>query len=85
MAGSSSNPASSMRKGAWGMALSRLFEIWTSVAMATLFFAVLTPVGLVMRLAGRDPLCLRFQSQQPSYWVPRASYVAQHRSMAKQF
>jgi hypothetical protein len=39
--------------------------------MAILFFAVVTPVGVVMRLTGRDRLRLRFEPAGPSYWVLR--------------
>ncbi len=39
------------------------------VALAILFFGVLTPVGLLFRLLGRDPLARRFEPDKPSYWV----------------
>jgi hypothetical protein len=39
------------------------------VALAILFFFVLTPVGLLFRLLGRDPLTRRFEPERPSYWV----------------
>jgi len=61
----------------------RLGQIGTLTTMALLFFAVATPIGIVMRLAGRDPLRLRFEPAEPSYWVPRAS--RRRRSMAKPF
>jgi Saxitoxin biosynthesis operon protein SxtJ len=38
-------------------------------ALAVLFFGVLTPVGLLFRLLGRDPLARRFEREKPSYWV----------------
>jgi hypothetical protein len=41
------------------------------IAMAILFFAIVTPVGVVMRLTGRNRLRLRFEPAEPSYWVPR--------------
>lgn len=61
----------------------RLAEIGTLITMALLFFAVVTPIGIVMRLAGRDPLRLRFEPAEPSYWVPRTSHG--RRSMARPF
>jgi len=33
-----------------------LSKVLGRIVMAILFFAVVTPVGLVMRMAGRDPL-----------------------------
>jgi len=39
--------------------------------MGAFFFLVLTPLGLVFRLAGRDPLRRRFDAAKRSYWIPR--------------
>ena len=39
------------------------------VALAIFFFGILTPVGLLFRLLGRDPLARRFEPDRPSYWV----------------
>jgi hypothetical protein len=41
----------------------------STVALALLFYGVLTPVGWVMRLAGRDPLRVRARGE-PSQWQP---------------
>ena len=38
------------------------------VIMGTLFFLVITPVGLVMRLLGKNPLEVGFDSAAGSYW-----------------
>jgi hypothetical protein len=53
--------------------------------MGVLFFAVVTPIAFVMRLAGRDPLGLRFEPKRPSYWRARASRGEQQTSMKKQY
>lgn len=37
--------------------------------MATLFFAVVLPIGLALRLAGRDPMHRTFDRSAASYWV----------------
>jgi len=39
--------------------------------MAVFYFFVLTPVGLVFKLLGRDPLERRFKKDTPTYWTPR--------------
>jgi hypothetical protein len=31
----------------------------------------MTPLGLLMRIAGRDPLRLRRRSSASSYWLPQ--------------
>ena len=41
------------------------------VLMGLLFFGMLTPVGLVFRLIGRDALERRFDPQADSYWQRR--------------
>ena len=40
-----------------------------TAAMAIIFFLVLTPIGLVFRLLGRDPLYRRWDKSAASYWV----------------
>lgn len=57
----------------------------TSVIMGVLFFAIVTPIALVMRAAGREPLELRFQRDQPNYWHTKASRGGQQTSMTKQY
>jgi hypothetical protein len=48
-----------------------LHRIVSPVAMGLIFFGVITPYALAMRLFGRDTLLLRKGSAQPSYWVRR--------------
>jgi len=40
------------------------------VIMAVVFFGIITPIGLLFRVLGRDPLHRRFEPQAKSYWVP---------------
>ena len=46
---------------------------WTIsyLLMLAIYLAVFTPTGLLMRLAGRDPMCRRFDRSAQSYWLPR--------------
>ena len=39
------------------------------VLMAVFYYGLLTPVGLIFRLIGRDVLCRRFDPNATSYWV----------------
>jgi hypothetical protein len=41
------------------------------VLLAVLYYGVVTPLGLVFRLAGRDILCRRQAAGQDSYWTPK--------------
>ncbi len=54
------------------------------VVMAILFFGVVTPVGLVFRLVGRDPLDRRLDHAAETYWVPRVR-VADVKRYYRQF
>jgi len=41
------------------------------VMLAAFYFLLLTPVGLLFRLIGRDPLHRTFARKADTYWVPR--------------
>ncbi len=47
-----------------GMALS-------CVALAAIYYGVITPLGWLARLCGRDALGLHSRRQAPTYWVKR--------------
>ena len=40
--------------------------------MTAFYFLILTPVGLVFRLTGRDILHIKYDSEAKSYWVERS-------------
>jgi len=46
---------------------------WTvsHVMMAIVFYLVLTPIGFIMRLCGRDPMHRRRDRSATTYWTPR--------------
>jgi len=46
--------------------------ILSHVLLAIVFYLVITPVGLVMRLLGRDPLQRKFNREASTYWVDHA-------------
>ena len=48
-----------------------LNKIMSPLIMALLFFIVLTPVALVMRLSGKDILGLKRSGDEGTYWVTR--------------
>jgi NADH:ubiquinone oxidoreductase subunit 4 (subunit M) len=41
------------------------------VLMAAFYFLILTPVGLVFKIIGRDVLERKFEPGSPTYWSPR--------------
>jgi hypothetical protein len=48
-----------------------LGRVVSPIVLGAIFFAVFTPVALVMRLFGRDAMCRRWQPDAPSYWMKR--------------
>ncbi len=48
-----------------------LHHIVSPVVLGILFYLFVTPMGLVMRLFGKDFLHLRFDSSARSYWIER--------------
>jgi hypothetical protein len=45
----------------------------THVVMALIFYLVVTPVGVIMRLTGRDPMEPGFDRTAKTYWKPRST------------
>jgi saxitoxin biosynthesis operon SxtJ-like protein len=67
-----------------------MFDLWMGVTypigwvlshllMVIMFYLVITPIGLLMRLLGRDPMQRAFDRGATSYWVPREGPVASRR------
>jgi hypothetical protein len=61
-----------------------LHRVVNPVVMALMFFAVVTPFGLAMRLFGRRPLA-EIDPSARSYWVERTPPGPEPASMRKQF
>jgi predicted membrane metal-binding protein len=61
-----------------------LGAIIAPIVMALMFFLVFTPIGLVMRLLGKDLLRQRMDGDEQSYWIPREDSAATG-SMRDQF
>ena len=56
----------------------------STVLMALLFFGLITPIGLIGRLIGRDPLDRKWDSSATTYWHTRETPPATDRYF-KQF
>jgi saxitoxin biosynthesis operon SxtJ-like protein len=70
---------------AWIRLGSLLGAIVTPIVMALLFFLVITPIGLMMRLAGKDTLRRGGPRQGDSYWIVRDPPGPSGESMSEQF
>jgi hypothetical protein len=62
-----------------------LGKVVSPIALGILFYGVITPIGAVMRLAGKDPLRLKLDSAADSYWIPREPPGPPPDSMTNQF
>lgn len=67
---------------AWPAGLGPVYRGWmgfahvvgwvnTRLLLGLVFFLVITPIGLLMRLAGRDPMRRRFDPSATTYRIPR--------------
>ena len=57
----------------------------TRFILSLLFYLVITPIGLVLRIMGKDLLELRKEEVQDSYWNMRDSEKEQNQNYEKQF
>lgn len=55
----------------WMLAFFPVGWVLSHVVLLIVFYAVLTPIGLLLRLCGHDPLHRRFETAARSYWKPR--------------
>ena len=53
----------------WIYATFPIGYVVSHVALAIVYYGVFTPIGLVMRLAGHDPMTRRFDRSATTYWV----------------
>ena len=59
-----------------------LGRVIAPIVMAIIYFIVLTPISLIVRLFGKDLLNLRFIKNKETYWINRNKKIG---SMRKQF
>lgn len=62
-----------------------LHRIVSPIALGILFFLVVTPTAVLMRLFGKDPLRLVIDKTVPSYWIERAPPGPEAESLKNQF
>ena len=62
-----------------------LGRVVSPVMAGVVFYGVVTPMGLAMRLLGKDPLRLRWDPSADSYWIVRDPPGPTPESMADQF
>jgi hypothetical protein len=62
-----------------------LHSITSPIILGVMFYLVVTPFGLIMRLAGKDLLRLKRDPNCPSYWIRREPPGPAKNSLNRQF
>ena len=57
----------------------------TRFILSLLFYVIITPIGVVLRIFGKDFLEIKKQSVQGSYWNQRDSNIEKNQNYEKQF
>lgn len=70
---------------AWYLFGLMLHKLVNPIVLGVLFFFTVTPIALVLRVLGKDPLNRRFDSAANSYWIERDSSDLTPESMRQQF
>lgn len=75
-------PAALTRLNRWWMKLGEMLSLIISpVAMGIVFFAVITPMGWMMKLFGKRTMPLRFDPAAKTYWQDRTPPGPEPQSM----
>ena len=70
---------------AWMKVGAAIHAVVNPIVLGGIFFLVITPFGLVMRLAGRDALRRRLEPEARTYWIERAPPGPAPDSLPNQF
>ena len=62
-----------------------LGKIVSPIALGILFYAVVTPIGMLVRLTNKDPLRLKLDAGADTYWITRKPPGPPPDSMNNQF
>ena len=62
-----------------------LFAVVSPIVMAVVFYSTVVPIGLLMRLVGKDPLRLELDRAARSYWIERTPPGPAGAQMKNQF
>ena len=57
----------------------------TRILLGLFFFLILTPIGLVLKLTGKDLLDLKIDRTAPSYWIKRERKPFDPKNAKQQF
>ena len=70
---------------AWAKFGLLLGQVFNPILLGVIFFLVVTPIAVVLRLLGKDSLHLKSKPNLESYWIDRSPAGPKFGSMIKQF
>lgn len=70
---------------AWTGLAAVLNRVVSTIIVTLIYFVVVTPVGIWMRLRGKDSLRRRFAPDAPTYWLERESPSPTASSLRQQY
>lgn len=70
---------------AWMTLAFTLGFVMSNVILTVFFFLLVTPIGLLSRLLGKDFLARKLDTPAASYWIPRAHETRTAESYERQF
>ncbi len=59
--------------------------IMTRVILTAVYYLIMTPIGLIMRLLGKDPLHRRRDPNAASYWIPKTYHDESKQRLEKYY
>lgn len=62
-----------------------MFKIVNPIIMLGVYILTIVPIGLLLRLFGKDPLRLKLEPESKSYWIERDPVGPSPESMKNQF
>jgi len=62
----------------WMFIAEKIGWVNTRIILAIFFYVILMPVGMMMRMAGKDPMARRFDAQIKSYRIVKEPQLKEH-------
>ena len=62
----------------WMFVAEKIGWVNTRLIMTIFFYVIIMPIGVIMRLAGKDPMTRQFETQQASYRIKKEPQPKEH-------
>ena len=69
----------------WMIAVWPIGWVVSHVLLAAIFFGVMTPIGLILRAIGRDPMRKKLDRTAKTYWITRPAEESDSQQYFRQF